>query len=138
MPPKLATQSEASNSSSLKIPRKDVVKFVIKEALQKRKAMSQKELAEIITKELRRGESKYRITGRRARLLALEVPVKIKTETRKGRVPRKCPVCSRGLKRTYSKNLYGKKLLTSLKCSRCGYHGAGGKWMPRKYRFSIN
>lgn len=137
MPSKLTAQSE-TNSSNLKIPKKDVVKFVIKEALQKRKAMSQKDLAEIITKELRKGENKYRITGKRARLLALEVPVKIRTETRKGRVPKKCPVCSRGLKRTYSKNLYGKKLLTNLKCPRCGYRGTGGKWMPRKYRFSLN
>ena len=121
----------------MKIPQKDVVKFVIKEALQKGKAMSQKELAEIITKELMRGESKYRITGRRARLLALEIPVKITTETRKGSVPRKCPACGRGLKRTYSKNLSGRKLLTGLRCGRCGYRGTGGRWAPRKYVFSM-
>jgi peptide subunit release factor 1 (eRF1) len=131
-------QPSKPGSAAMKIPRRDVVKFVIKEALQKEKAVSQKELAEIITKQLVKGESKYRITGRRARLLALEIPVKIMVETRKGRVPRKCPVCGRGLKRTHSKNLYGKKILTGLRCGRCGYHGTGGRWMPRKYSFSLS
>jgi len=134
MPPKQTVQSKTIN---LKIPKKDVVKFVIKEALQKRKAMSQKDLAEIITKELRRGESKYRISGRRARLLALEIPVALKIETKRGRVPKKCPVCGRGLKKTYSKNLYNRKVLTALRCGKCGFHGTGGKWMPSRYYFSL-
>jgi predicted RNA-binding Zn-ribbon protein involved in translation (DUF1610 family) len=134
MPPK---KDKQTSKAKLKIPQKDIVKFVIKEALQKRKAMTQKELAAIITKELRRGENKYRITGRRARLLALDIPIKIKVSTRKGKVPKKCPACGKGLKRTYSKNLTGKKLLTAIRCGKCGYRGSEGKWMPRKYTFSL-
>jgi len=121
----------------LKIPQKDIVKFVIKEALQKRKALSQKELAEIITKQLRRGESKYIISGKRARLLALDIPVKMIIDTKRGHIPKRCPACGRGLRRTYSKNLYGKRVLTGLRCSKCSYHGTGGKWAPSRYHFSI-
>ena len=134
MPSKIAKKS---GNIKLKIPQKDVVKFVIKEALQKRKAMTQKELADIITKELRKGEIKYRISGKRARLLALDIPIKIRVATRKGKVPKRCPACGKGLKRTYSKNLTGKKLLTAIKCGRCGFKGTEGKWMPRKYHFSL-
>ena len=134
MPLKHSRQSKTVN---LKIPRKDVVKFVIKEALQKRKAVSQKHLTEIITKELMKGESKYRITGRRARLLALEVPVTLRTETKRGKIPKRCPACGRGLKKTFSKNLYGKKMLASLRCGRCGFHGSDGKWAPSRYYFSL-
>ena len=130
-------QAGCSRPAQLKIPRKDVVKFVIKESLQKRKAVSQKRLAENITKELQKGELKYRISGRRARTIALEIPVMLNVETRKGQVPKKCPVCGRGLKKTYSKNLYNRKVLTSIKCGRCGFHGTGGKWIPRRYHFSI-
>lgn len=130
MPPKSA-------KATIKIPRKDVVKFVIKEALQKRDAMSQKELVEIITNELRKGDSKYRITGKRARIIALETNVRIDTATRKGAAPKRCPVCGRGLKRAYSKNLLGRKLLTKIRCCRCGYSGTEGRWMPRKYTFSM-
>ena len=135
MPPK----SKQANDSApnIKIPGKEVVKFVIKESLRKRKAMSQQELSEIISNELRKGDHKYRITGKRARLLSLEIPAKIKVETRKGPMPRRCPVCGRGLKRTHSKNLAGRKILTSIQCGRCGFRGAGGKWMPRKYSFSL-
>ena len=126
-----------NSPAELKIPKKDVVKFLIKESLKKRRALSQKELAETITKELRKGESKYSITGRRARLLALEIPVEIRIETRKGQVPKRCPACGRGLKKSYSKNLYGKKILTSLRCCRCGYRGTGGRWIPSRYYFSL-
>ena len=70
-------QNNQIKAVELKIPQKDVVKFVIKETLSKKKALSQKCLAEIITKELRKGESKYTISGKRARILALEIPVKI-------------------------------------------------------------
>jgi len=134
---KRKNQRTQRTDPSTKIPQRDIVKFVLKESLQKRKATSQKELVEIIKKGLRKGDSKYSITGKRARLIALQTKVKIKVNTRHGPVPNKCPVCGHGLKRSYSKNLLGRKVLTGLSCSRCRYHGTEGKWIPSRYSFSL-
>ncbi|RLI98563.1 MAG: hypothetical protein DRO99_00410 [Candidatus Aenigmatarchaeota archaeon] len=121
----------------IKIPQKNIVKFVIKEALKGKKAASQEELAYIIERELRRGDPKYRITGRRAREIALEVPVKVVTETREGPMPRRCPACGHSLKKSHTRNLAGRNIVTGLSCARCGYHGENGKWAPRKYTFRL-
>lgn len=126
-----------SEAGGIRIPQKEIVKFIINQTLKSKKAATQEELSRIITSGLSKGDAGYRITGRRARLIALEMPVRVKTETKKGPVPRKCPVCFHGLKKTYSKNLFGKNILTGLSCSRCGYKGNGGKWVPRKYTFEL-
>lgn len=118
-----------------KVPKKEIVKFIIKEALQKQKISSQNELAEVVAEKLRRGDRKYSITGKRARIIALEIPVKVSIKTRRGQAPKRCPSCSYGLRRTYSKNLFGKKLLSGLRCQKCGYKGSEGRWIPSRYEF---
>lgn len=131
------SSEKSSAKEGIKIPQQEVVKFIIKESLRKRKALSQKDLAATINRELVKGESGYRISGKRARLLALQIPVKITIETRHGPQPEKCPVCNKSLKKRYSKNLAGKKLLSALDCSRCGYHGTIAGFVPSRYYFSL-
>ena len=120
------------------IPRNDIVKFFVKETLLHQKVQSQKELADIITKKLSSGD--YVVSGRRARQLAMEIPgVRMHIETRKGDKPdESCPVCRNRLRKVYTKNLIGEKLLLSMKCERCGYFGKGDKWVPKKYGFEYD
>jgi hypothetical protein len=116
------------------IPKKDIVKFFIKETLLQQKAHSQSELAEIINKKMKSGE--YAVSGRRVRSIALEVPgVRIHAVTKRGKVPEQCPVCATHLKRIYSKNLMGDKLLLRVQCDGCGYSGNNEKSSPMKYEF---
>ncbi len=118
-----------------KIPESGEVKFAIKEILKKRSFSSQEELSREVRKKLRSVESKYSITGKRIRQLALEIPVRIHVHTRKGKIPGRCPCCGHRIKKIYSKNLYGRKILFRLKCQRCSYTGTEGKWAPKRYEF---
>jgi hypothetical protein len=118
-----------------RVAKKEVVKFIIKETLRRHKVGSQSELAGIVARKLKIDDKKYSITGERARMLALEIPVRVMIKNRCGRPPKRCPSCKRGLKKTYSKNLLGKKILIRLSCPRCGYSGSGGKWIPARYEF---
>jgi len=117
------------------IPKKDIVKFFIKETLLSQRAHSQRELTEIINRKLKAGE--YAVSGRRIRSLALEIPgIKIHTEIRRGEMPDdSCPVCYSRLRKIFTKNLLGEKLLLRKQCDDCGYTGMGDKWVPKKYEF---
>ncbi len=122
----------------MKIPKKEVVKFVIKSVLHRKTADSQEELVELVINELRNVDQDYSITGRRVREIALSIPeVKINVGVKKGGVPAKCPACGSVLKKTWDRNLRGRKVLRDVECTRCGYKGAAGKWLPRKYGFSF-
>ena len=122
----------------MKIPKREVVKFVLKSVLHKRKANSQEELVESVNAELRKVDREYSITGRRLRLISVSVPgVKIRVTARKGKAPKRCPSCNSSLKKTWDRNLKGRRVLISLSCQRCGYRGTAGKWIPGKYVFSL-
>jgi hypothetical protein len=122
----------------MKIPKRDVVQFVITSVLKNRRVDSQEEFCILVEKELRRVDPKYAITGRRLREIALSMPsVRIVPKTRKGEAPKKCPGCSSALKKVWTRNLKGKKVLEGLVCPRCGYKGTSGKWSPAKYGFSL-
>ncbi len=122
----------------MKIPKKDVVKFVIKSVLHRKTADSQEKLVELVISELRNVDPDYSITGRRVREIALSIPeVKINVRVKKGGVPAKCPSCGSMLKKTWDRNLRGRKVLRGMQCPKCGYKGAAGKWLPRKYGFSF-
>lgn len=122
----------------MKIPKDDAVKFVIRASLAKKKANSQSELTLMINNELRKVDSDYSISGKRLRMIAVKMhEVKVKVEIKKGRMPKKCPSCGSMLKKTYNRNLKGKKVLEYLKCQKCGYKGHDGKWKPRKYAFIL-
>jgi len=122
----------------MKIPKSEVVKFVTKSVLHKRTANSQKELTELVNEQLKKVDSAYSISGKRLRdIISSMKEVKIGIEIKKGKTPGKCPACKSSLKKAYSRNLKGRKVLQKLKCHKCGYSGHDGKWLPRKYKFWI-
>ena len=122
----------------MRIPKREVVKFVLKSALRKRKARSQEELVQAVNRELRKVDSGYSITGKRLREIAVSMPdVKIEVVTRKGRAPSRCPSCGSQLRKSWDRNLVGRKILRSMTCQRCGYAGKTGKWSPGKYNFCV-
>ncbi len=119
-----------------KRPKGEVVKFIIKEILASQKVRTQTVLAELVLERLNREGESYNLSGGRVRSLAAQIPgIGIQTETRGGPAPKKCPCCSHTLKKRFTKNLYGKKLLIRIRCPRCGYTGSENKWAPRRYLF---
>ena len=121
---------------SMKIPKMEAVKFVIKSVLHKRVAKSQQELMTLVNQELRKVDPEYAITGPRLREIFVTMPeVKISVQTKKGEMPDKCPSCGSALRKAYARNLKGRKILGNLHCPKCGYKGHDGKWEPRRYRF---
>jgi hypothetical protein len=120
---------------NMHIPKKDIVKFFIKETLLHQKVHSQRELTNIINSKLKMGD--YSVSGKRIRSIALEIPgIRIRVDTRKGKPPEEsCPVCENTLRKIYTKNLAGNKLLLRMQCDGCGYVGKGNNWVPKKYMF---
>ena len=122
----------------MKIPKKEVVKFVTKSVLNKQTANSQAELTALVNEELRRVDPGYAITGKRLREITVSMPeVGMKVDIKQGDRPMRCPACNASLKKAYSRNLKGRKILEQLRCGRCGYKGHDGKWKPRKYGFWV-
>ncbi|MBI4020350.1 MAG: hypothetical protein HY367_03380 [Candidatus Aenigmarchaeota archaeon] len=116
----------------------DIVKLAIRETLSRQNIRSQRELAEIVNKWLKHGNTGYAISERRIRKLALEISgLRIMPRTKKGRMPAQCPACSGELKRTYTKTLKGSSIVSELYCARCGYRGKQGRWLPRNYEFTL-
>lgn len=120
-----------------KLPKRDVIFFVVKEVMQKHKKIdSQEDFTMLVNASLKRVDPRLTISPRRLRLLSLGIPnLKLTIETKKGKLRKRCPSCSRNLRKVYTKNLKGRKLLYKLVCSRCGYSGKDGKWTPKRYTF---
>lgn len=123
--------------SGMKLPKRDVVLFVIKEVMQKNKDIeSLREFTELVNMRLKMVDSKLSISGKRLRNIFIKMPnTKLIIETRKGKRVSKCPSCSFSLKKRYTKNLRGKKILYKVVCSKCGYSGTNGRYIPKRYRF---
>ncbi len=123
--------------AGVKLPKKDVVLFVIKEVMQKNKEIeSLREFTDLVNMRLKMVDSKLVISGKRLRNIFIKMSgTKIVVETRKGKRAKRCPSCFSGLKRVYMKNLKGRKILYKLVCQKCGYSGANGKFVPKRYRF---
>ncbi len=122
----------------MNIPRKDAVSFVLCDTLRKETARSQKELSGMINMRLRATNSGYSISGSRVRMIALDTPgIRVSISTKKGPVPSRCPACGHSLRKSYTRNLKGRKVLRKLECLRCPYTGSGGKWAPSRYAFSL-
>ncbi len=120
------------------IPKKEIVKFILKDVLRRQRIKSQARLAEVVGKKLKQGDRQYRISAQRARIIATETPgVRVRIKTRKGKLPKKCPACNHKLKKVYTKNLRGRKVLVALRCSKCNYRGSGNKWVPSMYEFEL-
>lgn len=122
----------------MKIPKRDAVQFVITSVLRGRKVRSQTEFTLLVNRELRRADPGYAITGKRLREIAISMPgVRIVPLTRKGQVPKKCPACTSSLRKVWTRNLKGRKVVEGLVCPKCSYKGRGGRWSPAKYGFSL-
>ncbi len=125
----------------MRIPKREIVRFVLLEILQSQRVSSQEELTKILKEKLRRVDRSYSITGRRARMIALKTPnIHVRILTRKGgrnNKPKKCPSCEHSLKKVYAKNLKGRKFLVKLTCPRCGYQASADRWLPRRYEFEL-
>jgi ribosomal protein L34E len=120
-----------------KVPKKDVVLFVIKEVIQKhRDIASLREFTDLVNLRLKMVDSKLSVSGKRLRNIFIKMPgTKIVIETRRGKKIERCPSCSSGLKKVYTKNLRGKKILYKMICHRCCYAGVNGRFSPKRYRF---
>lgn len=120
----------------MKIPKKEVVKFVVKSVLHKQTADSLGELTSLVNDELKGVDAAYAISEGRLRGIVASMPeIKLRIDTKKGGKPRKCPACGGSLRKVYGKNLKGRRILVRLKCPKCGYKGHDGRWMPRQYGF---
>jgi len=122
----------------MKVPREDAVRFVIKSVLKRSKAGSQEELAAMVNAELRNADPEYAVSEKRAREIAVSMDdVRVEVLVRKGKMPSRCPSCGSHLKKTYSRNLKGRKIIEKMACQRCGYAGHDGKWLPMRYIFTV-
>ena len=121
----------------VKLPKKDVVLFVIKEVMRKHKEIeSLREFTDLVNMRLKMVDPDLVISGKRLRKIFAGLPgTKLVVETRKGKKVRKCPSCFSGLRKIYMKNLKGRKILYKLVCMKCGYSGTNGKFVPKRYRF---
>ncbi len=120
-----------------KIPKEGIIRTIIESAIEEREIGSQTELADFIRGKLKHGDDNYRISGKRARLIALDIPdLEVHIETKEGEVPEKCPSCSGQLESIYMRNLKGEKILSKLVCKICPYEGRQNKWIPRRYIFT--
>jgi predicted RNA-binding Zn-ribbon protein involved in translation (DUF1610 family) len=54
---------------------------------------------------------------------------------KRGKMHKKCPSCGSSLRKVFTRNLKGRKVLEKLNCRHCGYKGHDGKWIPGKYEF---
>jgi hypothetical protein len=121
----------------LKIPKDDVLEFVVRDILRQRAVESQQALAELVNRKFEASNSGFRVSPQRARHAALRAGSKLVIKTKKGSSPSKCPGCGRRLKKSYMKNLKGRNAIFGMKCAHCGYDGRSGKWAPGKYGFSM-
>lgn len=120
-----------------KHPKKEVVKFIVNEILQKKKISTQRELAKSVNEKLKAGNKKYVVSAKRVRKIALEEPnIRVYVHTKHGKTPGRCPCCGAKLKKRYSRNLYGRKRLFGLSCNRCNYEGKENRFLPRRYDFA--
>ncbi|MBI4176490.1 MAG: hypothetical protein HY518_04745 [Candidatus Aenigmarchaeota archaeon] len=116
----------------------ELVKLAIRETLARQKIHSQKELAGVVRRMLRKGNSEYSVSEKRVRRLALLVSgVSLSVKSRKGRMPSACPVCSGELRKVYTHTLHGGRIISELACKACSYRGSGNRWVPRNYEFSL-
>jgi predicted RNA-binding Zn-ribbon protein involved in translation (DUF1610 family) len=119
-----------------RIPKPDVLEFVIRDILRKKQVGSQKELAELVNRKFAENGSGFRVSPERARLAALKAGSHLVIATRKGTAPTECPGCGHKLKKSYIRNLKGKTAVYGMKCPRCGYEGRLGRFAPGRYGFS--
>ena len=121
-----------------RLPSAEVVRFEITRALKKHKTVrSQRRLAELVNENLKKVEPDFSVTDKRIRSIASRMhDVKIVISTRKGKLSEKCPSCGGRVKKSYTRNLRGRKIVCRISCGKCGFSAKNGKWHPKIYSFS--
>ena len=121
----------------MKIPKKDVILFVVREVMQKNGEIeSLREFAALVNHRLKMVDSRLSVSPARLRSVFARMPgTRIVTETRAGGSADRCPSCASGLRKVYTKNLKGRKILYKMVCQRCGFSGVNGKYAPKRYKF---
>lgn len=109
-----------------------VVAAAVKVLLARGTVDSQRRLAELVVKELRRQDPLFSVTPERVRALALrsglvsaEIGARITGTTRE---LDRCPVCASKLARTANRTLSGSSAAIGYRCTRCPW------WTGREYR----
>jgi ribosomal protein L34E len=122
----------------MRIPKADVVRFLISESLREGRIGSQKGLASAVNARLRNADPRYSLSDARARRIALETPgVRTRIFTRRGPAPTRCPACGNRIRKTFTRDLRGRKALLMAACTRCPYSSSGGRWLPMRYDFGL-
>ncbi len=121
----------------MKLPKDEVVRFVLRKALAQRAVHSQVELTKLVNAELRKVDSEHAVSGSRIRRLTTGMPVVVRVLTKKGAVPKSCPSCGGRLRKILSKTLTGRTLMVGMKCPRCPYKGMQDKFAPSRYEFRM-
>lgn len=126
----------------MKIPKKGLVKRIIKNVLKDKGIIeTQEELGRIVNNELNKVNDEFTITPARVRRLALNIDkVGVMVKTRKSEdvdKPEECPACGHDLKALHAENLEGEKVDVGFKCTNCNYSGDSETYVPMKYEFRI-
>ena len=127
----------STKNETRKIAKDEVISFVLKEVMkEKRLVESQQELLELVNRRLSKADKAYSVSPQRLRIIAVNMPrIKVNVETRKGKTPKKCPVCYHSLKKRKMKNLKGRNVVYGYACPKCGFKAEGDEALPRKYVF---
>jgi hypothetical protein len=124
-----------------RIPSDTEVVEAIKDALQRHGIInSQRKLAEMVLRELRRHDSDYTVSEERIRKLAIENSLaKIDIhcrDTRKKTAAKACPVCGGRTDRIRNLTVYGGTVTMGYKCGTCGYWTGLKQRVPVLYVFT--
>ena len=112
----------------------EIVAVVVKVILDEGTVSSQKRLADLVNRQLKKRG--MHVTGERVRVLAVQsglVGVSVRARVN-GATPEleRCPVCRSKLKRTANRTLTGATTQTGYRCSRCPY------WTGRELRIPMH
>ena len=100
---------------------------------------SQRELRNLIIKELKTNDKNYSVSEKRLRNLALETDfIKLDIHSREGdpkKILSKCPVCGNSLNRVKNLTIWGGEVTIEFRCLKCGYWTGKKKRIPTRYIF---
>jgi len=99
---------------------------------------SLKKLRDEMVKELRKINPSYRLSMKRARIIAVRSGfVRVEVKKGKGKMEGKnCPVCGNRMKPLTTISLLGERVVLGYECGLCGYRGKVDE-VPVKYEFHL-
>lgn len=126
---------------SYKIPKEDLVIFIIKKILKEKKIIkSQKILLEEVQKELKSSGIDYRIDAKRLRKIAINklkihVEIEYRETNRESQNLKTCPVCGNKLVNIKNLTLENQTVFLGKKCTKCPYWTGKNIRVPKRYIF---